>query len=170
MATQPTPPTSVAHPGRAQTAGALERPPGILDRWQAQRAERKQARLISARYRRVLAKWRRRTANHAIDPDPIRRRHDVLLHYRAAAVRTDLLEIAALLERAHNPDPAGIEALRALLANDTDSPLYNTNTPFSELEATLDFVRSGLETDPQHPTARISRGRCGTVRGERSKQ
>jgi hypothetical protein len=69
----------------------------------------------------------------------------VLLHYRAAAVRTDLLEIAALLERAHDPDPACIEALRALLANtDGESPLYNTNTPFPELEATLDYVRSGL--------------------------
>jgi hypothetical protein len=144
MATQPTNPTSVAHPPHAQTAGALERVPATLDRWQAGRAKRKQARLISARNRRVLAKWLRRTVNHAIDRDPIRRRHDVLLHYRAAAARTDLLEIAALLERAHDPEPDCIQALHGLLANENDSPLYNRNTPFTELEAILDKVRAGL--------------------------
>jgi hypothetical protein len=143
MATQPTPPASVANRARARTAGALERAPGILDRWQARRAGRKQARLISARNRRVLAKWLRRTANHAIDPDPIRRRYDVLLHYRAAAVRTDLLEIAALIEHAHNPDPDCVAALRNLLANG-DSPLYHPGVHASELHATLDYVRSGL--------------------------
>jgi hypothetical protein len=144
MATQSRQPARVGHPAHAQTAGALERAPGTRDRWQARRAERKQARLISARNRRVLAKWLRRTANHAIDRDPIRRRHDVLLHYRAAAVRTDLLEIAALLERAHDPEPDCIQALHGLLANGNDSPLYNPNTPFTELEAILDEVRAGL--------------------------
>jgi hypothetical protein len=143
MATQPTNPASVAHPAHAQTAGALERAPRILDRWQARRAERKKVRLTSARNRRVLAKWLRRTANHKIDPDPIRRRHDVLLHYRAAAVRTDLLEIAALIERAENPDPDCVAALRNLLLNG-DSPLYHPGVPVSELYATLDHVRSGL--------------------------
>jgi hypothetical protein len=100
---------------------------------------------MSKRNRRVLAQWLRLTASRAIDRDSIRRRHDVLLHYRAAAVRTDLLEIAALLERAHDPEPDGIRALHALLSNENGSPLYNRNTPFSELEATLDYVRSGLE-------------------------
>jgi hypothetical protein len=69
----------------------------------------------------------------------------VLLHYRAAAVRTDLLEIAALLEQANNPDPACITVLHHLLANDTaDSPLYNPETSFTELEAILAKVRAGL--------------------------
>jgi hypothetical protein len=143
MATQPTNPASVAHPAHAQTGDALERAPGILDRWHARRAARKQARLISARNRRVLAKWLRRTANHAIDPDPIRRRYDVLLHYRAAAVRTNLLEIAARIERADNPDPDCVAALRKLLANG-DSPLYHPGVHVSELHATLDYIRSGL--------------------------
>ena len=117
----------------------------ILDRRRERSARRKQARLMSARNRRVLAQWLRVTANHATDRDPIRRRRDVLLHYRAAAVRTDLLEIAALLERAHAPQPEIIRALHGLLANENGSPLYNCNTPFSELEAALDYVRSGLE-------------------------
>ena len=117
----------------------------ILDRWREHSAWRKQVRLMSARNRRVLAQWLRLTANHATDRDSIRRRHDVLLHYRAAAVRTDLLEIAALLERAHDPDPECITVLHHLLANDTaDSPLYNPHTPFTELEAILDKVRAGL--------------------------
>ncbi len=143
MATQPTPPASVASPARAHTAGALERARGSRDRWQVRRAEREQARLISASHRRILANWLRRTANHAIDPDPIRRRHDVLLHYRAAAVRTDLLEIAALIERAQNPDPDRVAALRNLLANG-DSPLYHAGVHVSELHATLDYVCAGL--------------------------
>jgi hypothetical protein len=142
MATPHTFPEPVPRPAPAHTT-TVERE-GIASRWRARLAERKQARLISARNRRVLAKWLRRTAHHAIDPDPIRRRHDVLLHYRAAAVRTDLLEIAALIEHAHNPDPACVAALRNLLANGCDSPLYNPDIHISELHATLNYVRSGL--------------------------
>lgn len=140
MATQRPPFTRPLQP---HTADAVERGPGILDRWQSRRAERQQAPLISARNRRVLARWLRRTAKHATDPDSILR-HDVLLHYRAAAVRTDLLEIAALLEHAGNPDPARVAALRNLLANGCDSPLYNPEVHVSELHATLDYIRSGL--------------------------
>jgi hypothetical protein len=144
MATQPINPATVAHPAHpAQPARPLERAPEILDRWRACRAERKKARLISARNRRDLAKWLRRTAKDAIDPDSIRRRHDVLLHYRAAAVRTDLLEIAALIERADNPDPDCVAALRNLLANG-ESPLYHPGVRVSELYATLEYIRSGL--------------------------
>jgi hypothetical protein len=136
---------SVAHRAHAHTARPAERAPGILDSWQTRRAERKNARLISAPNPRVLAKWLRLTANHAADRDPIRRRHDALLHYRAAAVRTDLLEVAALLEHAQAPDPECITVLHNLLANHTaDSPLYNPHTPFTELEAILDKVRTGL--------------------------
>jgi hypothetical protein len=126
-----------------RTAGPVERGRGILERWQVQRAERKEAQLISERNRRLLAKWLRGTANHAIDPDRIRRRHEVLLHYRAAAVRTDLLEIAALIEHADTPDPDCVVALRNLLTNGA-SPLYNASVQVSELYATLDYVRSRL--------------------------
>jgi hypothetical protein len=65
-----------------------------------------------------------------------------LLHYRAAAVRTDLLEIAATLEHAHDPDPARIAALHNVLANGCDSPLYNADIHTSEPKATL--IRSRL--------------------------
>jgi hypothetical protein len=144
MATQPTHPTGIAQPVPAQTAGALDRGPGILERWQAHRAARQQARLISARNRRILAQWLRRTANRTTEPHPFVRRREALLHYRAAAVRTSLLEIATLLEHAHNPDPARIAALHDLLANGCDSPLYNPEIHPSELKATLAYIRSGL--------------------------
>lgn len=144
MSTQP-PPASVAQQTHAQSSGAHARAPGVLARWQGRRAQRKRARLIDARNRRVLAKWLRRTANHGIDPDPIRRRYDALLHYRAAAVRTDLLEIAALLERANDPNPDCVTALHDLLAHNGHSPLYDPTIAFSELEAALHYIRSGLE-------------------------
>jgi hypothetical protein len=144
MATHRTNPQRARPPVEVPTT-TVERDPRVAKRWRGRRAERKRARLVSARNRRVLARWLRRTAKHAVDPDPIRRRHDVLLHYRAAAVRTDLLEIAAMLEHAHNPNPACLAALHDLLA-DGDSPLYNANIHVSELRATLNYVRSGLVT------------------------
>jgi hypothetical protein len=137
---------------RAEHAGFLADPHttsakrqlGVVQCRRERRAERKHARLVSAGNRRRLARWLRLTANHATDRDPIRRRRDPLLHYRAAAVRTDLLEIAALLEHAHDPDPDCLAELRDLLANGCDSPLYNADIPFSQLQATLDYVRCGL--------------------------
>lgn len=144
MATTDAYPEHLGVPADAQTPTTAEHHE-ILERWRERTPERKYARLIRARNRRMLVQWLRLTAKHATDRDSIRRRHDVLLHYRAAAVRTDLLEIAALLERAHDPDPDCIVALQNLLANHPgDSPLYNPNTPFPELQATLDYVRSGL--------------------------
>jgi hypothetical protein len=104
----------------------------------------KQTRPISARKRRMLARWVRRTANREPRHLPLARTPEPLLHYRVSAVRTDLLEIAALLEHTHNPDPARVAALHDLLANGCDSPLYNTDVHISELLATLDYVRSGL--------------------------
>jgi len=106
--------------------------------------QQQRAHLISARNRRYLAQWVRRITKLASDRDPIRRRHDVLLHYRAAAVRTDLLEIAAMLERAHDAEPQCVTALHDLLAHIGDSPLYDSKIPFCELETTLDYIRSGL--------------------------
>lgn len=128
-------------PPQAPTGATITSGPGILERWRQRHAEQK---------RRVLARWLRRTAKRANDPDPIRRRREALLHYRAAAVRTELLELAAMLERAHEPDPACIVALHDLLANGCDSPLYNANIPICELHAAIHRVRSGLASQP-HP-------------------
>lgn len=137
MASQPT------DPGRLpQSAPVTLGCNGALERRRADRAEHKQTRPISARKCR-LARWLRRTANRE-RPRPLTRTREPLLHYRAAAVRSDLLEIAALLEHTHDPDPARVAALHNLLANGCDSPLYNTDIHISELHATLHYVRSGL--------------------------
>ena len=146
MATQ-NPYAEHAHlPARLPIHTTVETEDGLTGRWHQRNAKRKRTRLVSARNRRALAKWVRRTANHAHDPDPIRRRREALLHHGAAAVRTELLEIAAIIEHAHDPDPAAVAALHALLANGCDSPLYNANIHVSELRATLDYVRDELLT------------------------
>jgi hypothetical protein len=140
MATQPAYDTQLTQPAQNATTRGL----GVLERLRADRTERRQARPVSARGRRVLAENLRVVARQAIDPDPIRRRHDVLLHFRAAAVRTDLLEIAAMLERTNDPDPACVKALHELLTIGCDSPLYNAGIDVSELQSTLDYIRCGL--------------------------
>ena len=130
--------TQDRHPKQAHllpTDTAIENPAGILERWRQYRAEHQ---------RRVIVQWLRRTANRTDEPHPIARRRQALLHYRAAAVRIELLEIAATLEHTHNPDPDCIAALHDLLANGCDSPLYNPDIHVSELRATLHYVRSRL--------------------------
>jgi hypothetical protein len=117
------------------TGATFESGRGSLKRWRRRRAEHQ---------RRVIVQWLRRTANRTNEPDPIARRRQALLHYRAAAVRSQLLQIAAMLERAHTPDPARVATLHELLANGCDSPFYNPDIHISELLATLDYVRSGL--------------------------
>ena len=109
---------------------------GILERWRKRSAGRE---------RRVIVQWLRRTASRSDEPHPFVRRRQALLHYRVAAVRADLLEIAATLERAQNPDPACVATLHELLANGCDSPLYNPDIHVSELRATLYSVRAGLQ-------------------------
>ena len=138
-------------PVNAPTPTTVQGAPGILER----RRER-----TAARKRGVLARWLRRTANRRPDPDPIARRRQPLLHDRAAAVRPELLEIAAILEHAHHPDPDSIAALHTLLANGCDSPLYNPDIHVSELRATLYGVRHGLVTEAEHrsPTRTRTRG------------
>jgi hypothetical protein len=96
----------------------------------------------------MLAQQLRRTANHSQAPHPLVRRREALLHYRVATVRTQLLELAAILEHTHNPDPARIATLQNLLANGCDSPLYNHDVHVSELLATLHHIRSGLQARP----------------------
>jgi hypothetical protein len=68
----------------------------------------------------------------------------VLLHYRASAVRSELLELAAALERAYDPDPECVTALHDLLAHTAESPLYDPKIPFYVLETTLEHIRAGL--------------------------
>jgi hypothetical protein len=118
---------------------------GIVQRWRKRSAERKRARLMSTRNRRVLAKRLRCTASRAHRTDSSVQRP---LHYRAAAVRTELLELAAILEHTHDPDPASVIALRDLLANAHDSPLYNPNIPAAELDEALQRIRAGLANAP----------------------
>jgi hypothetical protein len=63
-------------------------------------------------------------------------------------VRSELLEIAALLERASFPAPAAVTDLNALLGDGCDSPLYNPDIHESELRAALYYTRRAL-LDPQ---------------------
>jgi hypothetical protein len=135
MAGQHTHTGRAAQPAPTPTGTTTENGLGLRERWRQRRAEHR---------RRVIVQWLRRTANQAGQRDPIARRRQPLLHYRAAAVRSDLLEIAAALERAPNPAPASVATLGELLANGCDSPLYNPDIHVSELRATLDRVRAGL--------------------------
>jgi hypothetical protein len=144
MSPHPTPAERYDQPAHATTAMTLDRDHGIVERYRARIAARRRARMISPRNRRAIARWLRRTAAHTQPTHPLARRRETLLHYRVAAVRTDLLEIAAMLERAHDPDPANVAALHDLLASGCDSPLYDPDIHVSELRATLDYVRSGL--------------------------
>jgi hypothetical protein len=116
----------------------------IAERSRERRLSRKRRRLVSTHRRRALAEWLRRTADKPHDPYPGRWRGELLLHDRVKAVRSELHEIASLLERAPAPDPAWIESLHDLLANGCDSPLYNADVHESELRATLYYARAAL--------------------------
>jgi hypothetical protein len=105
----------------------------------------RRARWVTARKRRMLARWLRRTAKQRSEPHPLVRRRELLLDDRVAAVRTDLLELAVMLEHAQDPDPACLEALQELLSDGCGSPLYNSDVHDSELRATLYYARSWLQ-------------------------
>lgn len=98
----------------------------------------------ASRQSRALARWLRRTVVRADERDPIRRRSLPLMCDRVAAVRTDLLEIAALLDHVDDPDHCIVAPLRSLLANGCDSPLYNDEFHISELRAALYYIRQQL--------------------------
>jgi hypothetical protein len=66
-----------------------------------------------------------------------------VLRYRAAAVRRELLEIAALLEHADKPDPDAVLATRELL-RDRTGPLYDVAVEATELCTTLENLRAAL--------------------------
>jgi hypothetical protein len=176
-----------------QTPTTLERDRGTVARWRKRRAERKRARLVSPRNRRALAASLRRTAKDASCHDRAHRQHNYwvwscnrcieqrlmwspLLHYRAAAVRTELLEIAALLDYARDPDPACVKEIHELLV-DGASPLYHPGVHVSELYATLYYIRAGLGRDhasrnapgPHITTNRgIQPGRPDAIPGEKT--
>ena len=101
----------------------------------------KRRRLVSTRTRGALADGLRRTAAPTQPP----RRFDCcpVLGDRVAALRPELLALATALEQTPDPDPSSVALIHELLTNGC-SPLYNPNIPFSELEATIDRVRSGL--------------------------
>ena len=126
----------------------------IAERSRERRMSRKRRRLVSAHGRRVLAEWLRRTADKPHDPYPGRWRGELVLHDRLTAVRSELHEIASLLERARDPDPAWIESLHDLLANGCDSPLYNADVHESELRATLYYARAALLACPDRQSGR----------------
>jgi hypothetical protein len=110
---------------------------------------RKRRQLTSPRTRRALARALRQTAACTEPPCWLDRCTTPLrctvppLADRVEAVRPDLLHAATALERNHDPDPASVALVRELLSADA-SPLYNPNTPATDLQATLDYVRSGL--------------------------
>ncbi len=60
------------------------------------------------------------------------------------AVREELLELAALIDQAHDVDPECLAEVRRLLMHGCDSPLYNPDIHPSEMAAALYFLRSRL--------------------------
>src|ERR1022692_2135400 len=62
--------------------------------------------LTGPRSRRRIVRWLRRTAAHTAPLHPLALRRETLLTLRLAMVRANLLEMAAMLERAQDPDPA----------------------------------------------------------------
>ena len=116
--------------------------------WRHRRAARRRRRWVSARGRRTLARWLRSLSAEARTCDPIARRRSVLLHHRIAAARTEMLQIAAALERTLHPDPESVTLLHDLLSNrNCNSPLYNERIPAGELQTTLARAGLGLEAD-----------------------
>jgi hypothetical protein len=109
-------------------------------------------RAADARQRTRLVKGLRRVARRAGSPAPARR-FEVLLCDRAAAVRFELLDLAALLQRTRNPHPAAIATLRWLLTDGCESPLYNRDVPASRLTPALDEVRTALSGDDSRASA-----------------
>jgi len=116
-----------------------------------QTGRRRGPRPVSARRRRRLARWLRRTARRALDPDPRHPQSRLLLRDRAAGVCSDLLEIAGSLERTDDPDREAVEALLELLRNGCNSPLYNADVHESELRATLYYARAALLLRREQP-------------------
>ena len=96
---------------------------------------------------RRAAAWLRGAVGRASGSGRFVRRSGLLLGDRVVAVRPELLEIAELLDRAERPDPEAVTAVRGLMVDGLQSPLFNPDVHPSELLATLYFVRSRLVDD-----------------------
>jgi hypothetical protein len=96
---------------------------------------------------RRVAGWLRAAVARATASGCVVRRSGLLLCDRVVAVQAELLEIAELLERAERPDAEAVTAVRRLLADGLQSPLFNGDVHPSELLATLYFVRLRLADD-----------------------
>lgn len=115
----------------------------VVRSWLAGRKRRRRARLVSARERRALAQGMRAVCRAAARETPDRWR--VLLCSRAAPFRSEMLEVAALLEQARDPDWACVAALRELLRDGRTSPLYNPAIDPRHLGVILDRARACLQ-------------------------
>jgi hypothetical protein len=110
-------------------------------------AGRRQPPRVKSRTRqKVIASLRRAGARAATPPPPGRFRV-VLLHDRVAAARDEMLELAARLEQAADPDPEAVNTLWRLLTDGCASPLYNRSVHPSELAATLYYAKRRLSVD-----------------------
>jgi hypothetical protein len=119
------------------------RPVAVLTDSRAETDTRDPATSVSPRTQRTLIDGLRAVARRSRQPGR-RRRFEILLSRRAAAVSGELLGLAALLDITDDPDPAAIDALVGLLTDGRESPLYNPAVHVSELYATLIDVRRRL--------------------------
>jgi hypothetical protein len=113
-------------------------PPGITRGLKSRRGRRRGARLVRDRQvRRLVCSLHfvaKRGAGVGIG------RRELVLIGRAAAVRTELLQIAALLHQTRAADPEVVRELNVLVSHACDSPLYNEDVHISELYATVDHA------------------------------
>jgi hypothetical protein len=103
------------------------------------RSGRRDARRVAGRLRAAVAR--------ATGSPRLVHRSGLLLCDRVVAKQAELLEIAELLARAERPDAEAVTAIRRLLADGLQSPLFNLDVHPSELRATLYFVRQRLADD-----------------------
>jgi hypothetical protein len=139
--------------GHTHNPSRMRRDRGHFARWRARTTQVALARRLTPHGRRALANALRDTVKHATHRTRTPRALALgpgarwcwtpLLPYRTAGVRSALLEIAALLEQARDPDPACIQEIHQLLT-DGNSPLYHPSVHISELYATLYYLRAGL--------------------------
>jgi hypothetical protein len=108
-------------------------------------------RRASIRTRRRLVSSLRTVAKRTLPRDPARWRLNVLLYNRVPTMRDDRLETAALLESAIKPGPKCVSALRRLLTDGCESPLYNIDVRPSEPRVTPYHVRSRLPAASARP-------------------
>ena len=108
-------------------------------------AELVERRRVSERRRRRVADALLRAARRSA-PSARVSRSELLLTTRAATVRSELLELAALVRTLPDPDPAAISTLHALLTDGCTSPLFNEDVPADRLKVILNRVHAALGT------------------------